>query len=225
MDTIDYFFSGVFERTINRSMMYREYKVPREKILNYIQLINDAPIEEILKYICEQIPSETICAKDIFQISNLEDGTIRICALLKDTGDPGYARADIGKLLLDDGAERKRTAYIKYGENHSNLAYAFGLLQKWDDMYFLSCLGYVLPSLEENEREKILVRLLLRTKLIRQLWKMNTQCDAIIMRDVFVSLSLSTYKRRRSSLRLVLRILEDDKEYDFKKFINKLVFL
>lgn len=123
--------------------------------------------------------------KRYFQISNLEDGTIRICALLKDNDDPGYTRADIGKLLLNDGVDRKKTAYIKYGENHSNLAYTLGLLQKWDNMYFLSCLGFVLPSLEENERVKILVRLLLRTRLISQLLKMNANRDDINMRQVY----------------------------------------
>ena len=138
--------------------------------------------------------------------------------------NPGVTFIEAGKLLLDDGAQRKDMAYIKYGENHLKTAEALGLLYELTRTYFLSCIGTVYISLCEEDQKRLLTRLFLRNKLISRLIKV-TNTSNIDARQFLYMLSDSTYIRRRSNLKCILHFLQESTEYDFSGMISRIHFV
>ena len=126
--------------------------------------------------------------------------------------------------MLDDGAQRKDMAYIKYGENHLKTAEALGLLYELTRTYFLSCIGTVYISLCEEDQKRLLTRLFLRNKLISRLIKV-TNTSNIDARQFLYMLSDSTYIRRKSNLKCILHFLQESTEYDFSGMISRIHFV
>ena len=126
-----------------------------------------------------------------------------------------------GRLLLDDGKERKKGALLKYGENHTKTGAALGLLFELDKIYFVSCLGAVWNDLNSDQKHRLLVRTLLRDNLIKKLIFMSEYQDFISMRFLFNCLSDSSFGRRKSNVQKILKILYTSEEYDFKNIIDK----
>ena len=108
-------------------------------------------------------------------------------------------------------------------ENHLKTAESLGLLYELTHVYFLSCIGYVTDLLNDNQREKLLLRLVLRNKLVRALY-LASKNGTVNLRQFFYMLSDSTYTRRRSNVRSILSILEKNKEFDFSQFISAISF-
>ncbi|WP_295093893.1 hypothetical protein [Ruminococcus sp.] len=126
---------------------------------------------------------------------------------------------DIGKLLLNDDIIRTDGAYIKYGENHAKTSSALGLSFEMSHITFVSCIGMVANEISDYDKEKLLVRLILRNKLI---WRMYsaTKKGNLNVRSMFYMLSDSTYTRRKSNLSTVLKLLNNSLEYDFSSFTD-----
>ena len=220
---LEVFCSRFFENDINKGMLYCDYDFPAERVLSYIQQIVEIPIEQLLFAIEQWEDEEQIQSGDIFQFSNLNDATYRICHVIKAADNPGITFLEAGKLLLNDGKVRKNTAMVKYGENHLKTAESLGLLYELTHVYFLSCIGYVTDLLNDNQREKLLLRLVLRNKLVRALY-LASKNGTVNLRQFFYMLSDSTYTRRRSNVRSILSILEKNKEFDFSQFISAISF-
>lgn len=212
-----------YEQCINKNMMHYDYIFPEEDVRGYIAEINALSCETLVYGILHSISNETITAADIFQFSKFEDCTCNISRLLKEKNNPGVKAAEMGKLLLDDGEARKAGAYRKYGENHLKAATLLGLVWKYYDTYYLSCLGYVYDSLDKNEQKKLIVRLLLRNNLIKRILRASDK-GKLNMRQFCYMLSDSTYVRRRSNLRTILKLLRDSEEYDFDNMLDNLIW-
>jgi hypothetical protein len=220
---VEEFFIRTYERSINKQMLYYSYKFPTEEVLAYVRKIINLPIEEILEAMSKFEDSEPISPKDIFQFSSFADATTTICELLKEKDNPGITWKDAGILLLNDGKQRKDGALIKYGENHLKTAESLGLLYELTKVYFLSCIGFVFGLLTEEERQKLLLRLVLRNKLVRRLYVVSQE-GTIDMRQFFYMVSDSTYTRRTSNVKAVLKVLEVSDEYDFSAFLSRIYF-
>ncbi len=82
---------------------------------------------------------------------------------------------------------------------------------------------HLINNISELEKEKLLVRLLLRNKLI---WRMYlaTRIGSVNARLLFNMLSDSTYKRRKSNLLTIFKILKNCSEYDFSSFVENVNF-
>jgi two-component sensor histidine kinase len=59
---------------------------------------------------------------------------------------------EIGKALFTDDVERKEGAYFKFGENQVKGASFHGLTHCYYKKWFLTCLGYLYPELDEELR-------------------------------------------------------------------------
>lgn len=224
MNNVEYFFRKDFEKQINIKMLRYDYEFPCEKILDYVNMINSINISEILNYISSDIfISESIESSDIFQFSNLDDAIIKICEIFKAANDPGLRYFEIGNLLLNDGLERKKGAFIKYGENHAKTAELLSLLHNINNTYFLSCIGYIFCDLDKEQQTKLLTRLVLRNKLIIRLLRASKN-GKVNVREFLYMISDSTYIRRRSNIKSILNLLTRSDEYDFSNFINNLRF-
>ena len=146
-----------------------------------------------------------------------------MCTEMIKTDNPGMNYLEIGKMLLNDGKERKEGAYLKYGENHAKTGASVGLLYELCRTYFLSCIGVVYAQLPEEQRDCLLTRLILRNVFVSRMIK-ATQNGTVKMRQFLYMLSDSTYVRRRSNIKTVLQVLSNSVEYDFKGKISLIVF-
>lgn len=216
------FMSGQFEKKINEKMMYYDYVFPTEEVLKYVDDVCKIPIEKILEYII-QMDNVDITSKDVFQFSKFEDATINVCIKMQNLDNPGMNHLEVGKLLLNDMKERKDGAYVKYGENHAKTGTSLGLLQELCRTYFLSCIGVIYTQLSDEQRECLLIRLILRNSFFSEVIR-QMQDGRVSMRHFLHMLSNSTYIRRRSNIKKIIQILCNSKEYDFRQYLSLIVF-
>lgn len=223
MGILDLFFSRTYEVNINQKMLHYNYDFPTEEVEDYVRQILRIPIERFIKHDIETETTEAIVAKDVFQFSSFEAGTERVCRILFEAGNPGVTFVQAGKMLLNDGNQRNDAAYIKYGENHLKTAEALGLLFELAHTYFVGCIGAIYLNLNDEDKRKLLVRLLLRNKFIARLIKATAIAD-VDVRQFLYMLSDTTYIRRRSNIKCILRYLQKSSEYNFSNIIEKIHF-
>lgn len=220
--SVDQFLRWHYEMSINKQMLSRAYVFDRESVLGYVFGVLALKIPEILDALqCDT--DIAIVTEDIFQFSSTHDVTDRLCKRLINAGDPVVDAPALGKILLGTRPRRNVVAYRKYGENHGKMAARLGLVQTIEKHYMLSCLGQIFVSLNAEDRRRLIVRLLLRTPLVAHLLHLSD--GDIDMRKVMSELSDTTYLRRRSSVRNMLAFLRQSTEYDFSRFLNRLIFL
>jgi hypothetical protein len=218
------YFSGSFEKEVNGKMMYYSYSFEYERVLQYIDSLLLLSLEEFVRYLIDNYDVSYLEAKDVLQFSSFKDCTIGICRAFKEAGDTGYTFWEAGKLLENDGIQRKDGAYTKYGENHSKTAAELGLLHCLSNKYFLSCIGNVICELPEDKQEKLISRLLLRNKLIKKfIYRVNTIGSDSYEKEVSF-LSKSTQIRRKSNIKQLINILSQSKEFDFSGLIKNIEF-
>lgn len=215
------FFQQNSERKMNESLLYCKSNYEKQK--HYVSQVIDQPLDMYVEYVYLNYDKKMISSKDVIQFSNFDDCTINICSKLKSVNNPGMKFIDIGKLLLDDGKERKDGAYVKYGENHSKTATSLGLVFEFYNTYYLSCVGEVYLELEDGERKKLLDRLILRSTLISRMLQAS-QNGTVNMREFLYMLSDSTYLRRKSNMKKVVDYLYQSDEYKFDNFIEMIKF-
>lgn len=174
-------------------------------------------------YIKESNVKNKIEPGDVIQFSNIKDATINFCEKVNKINNPGLNFQEVGKLLQDDGINRKVGAYVKYGENHTKTAQTLGLAFELCNTYYLSGIGYIFMELSEENREKLLTRLILRSKLFTSMIQASVN-GKVNMREFLYKLSDSTYVRRRSNIKKMMEYLTQSNEYDFTKFIDNIEF-
>ena len=125
----------------------------------------------------------------------------------------------MGKLLQDDGKERTDAAYVKYGENHSKFAKELGLAFELCNTYYLSGVGYIYLELTEEDKERLLMRLMIRSTLIKRLYQAS-QNGTVNLREFLYMLADSTYLRRKSNIKKVMGYIETSSEMDFSSFVE-----
>ena len=222
-DVICEFYSREYEKSVNRMSIYYSFVTPKDEIRRYIDRIISVPIDEYVNYDISSKQNDGIVSDDIFQFSNFEDASYNICVGMKKQSNPGIKHIDAGRILLDDGLVRNEVAYVKYGENHLKCAELLGLVFDLNRTYFLSCLGMIIDEISKEERDKLIVRMIVRNKLVSVLIKETTK-SVIELRNLFGMLSDSTYLRRRSSVKRILKVLLSSDEYDFSSLYNGIVF-
>ncbi len=210
-----------YELCINQTMLSIGYILPIEDVRHYVYAVLNISLNNIIEFLIHD-DNLGINSGDIFQFSSVADFTWRLCEKLIKAGDPVLTSEKLGELLLGNNPRRNIVAYRKYGENHGKMAACLGLVQVVERSYLLSALGCVFPTFSIAERERLIVRLLLRTPLISCLLRSKDQ--KINLRNVLCVLSDSTYLRRSSNIRSMLTLLSNSKEYNFKSFIDRICF-
>lgn len=217
------FFSQNYEKSINEMMLYYDYTFPEQEVISYIRRVIATDCALFVDFSLKTFVAENLNASHVFQFSNVDDGTYRLCSILRTIKDPGVNYLQAGKLLLSDGKERLAAAYRKYGENHTKTAASLGLLHELDRIYFLTCVGYTSILIREEEKEKLLTRLILRNTLITKILQSATK-RRFTLRNLLCFLSDSTYKRRRSNIGTILKRLEKSDEFDFSPFLENITY-
>ena len=213
-EALKLFFTRQFEDEINEKMMYKSYSFDYISVLNYVKDIINIDYDSFIDYIINNYDVHYLTPDDVLQYSDLCDATINICCKFKQYGDSGFRFVDIGKMLENDGIDRKDGAYRKYGENHSKTAENIGLLHKIDYTYFLSCIGNVIDLLTKDQQEEFINRLLLRNKLVRRL-----VYKCVVFHEASYSyecgfLKESTMNRRKTNVKKIIsRVAISSKKY------------
>lgn len=215
------FFEYNTENKLNKAILY--CKNDRETSKDYVNSLLEVPIEKYIEYVNFNRPRNSVLSKDVVQFSNFDDATIGICSKLKKIDNPGLKFVDVGRLLLDDGKERKDGAYVKYGENHVKTAATLGLVFEFYNTFYLSCIGEEYIELPENDQKRLLSRLIIRSSLISRMLQ-ATQNGRVNMREFLYMLSDSTYTRRKSNIKKMVDYLYLSEEYDFIAFIENINF-
>ena len=214
---VEKFFSKQYEEKINKDILF--YNFPREEVQVYVEQVIAEPLPRFLAYMDKLSEREKIESGDVFQFSDLDDGTAVFCEKMSRTDNPGMKFIDIGRLLLDDGKDRKDGALVKYGENHAKTAEMLGLSFELCKTYYLSGIGYIYAELPKEKQERFLMRLILRNKLVTRLYQASKNGN-VNMREFLYMLSDSTYIRRKSNIKSVLNVLLKTDETDFGEFIE-----
>jgi hypothetical protein len=202
---LDEFFCGTFEEEITEKMMNRKYIFEKEKVIAYIMNLLAIDFNNYIYYSNENYNVQYLTAEDVIQFSNFDDATISICNLIKDAGDNGYGLVELGKMLENDGVERTVGTYRKYGENQAKTAESLGLLHSIKSTFYLTCIGYAMDMLSDNDQQRLICRLIMRNKLIRRLiYKAYKESLAEYFDEVGF-LSYSTMIRRRSNTKQLLK--------------------
>lgn len=218
------FFDGKYEKSLEDDILNDSFLKQKVDVFKYIEKINNIPICSFVEYIQTYCKRQPIMAADVFQFSDFDDATINICESLNRINNPGVKFKDVAKLLLTDNVIRNDVALSKYGENHIKTAESIGLAFKDDSKnYYLSAIGCVFNDLSEEAQKKLLLRLIIRNKLITQLFVAAMQ-GSFDLEAFLYDLSKSTYLRRRTNINRIIELLNDTNEYDFSKLTKNIVY-
>ena len=206
------FFEKKIEQEINDNLFLRNYHFDEKKVVDYINELTNVPIRLFFDYITSKELVSYLAPTSVVQYSSITDATTKICSKFEKEGDEGYDVIEIGRMLLDDGNQRKDGAYRKYGENHVKLALEFGLVQECYDHYYLTCLGKVFSSLDTETQTSLLSRTILRNNFIQRLIKLSSggQCSIV---EQLSFLSDSTIKRRVPNIKGLFQLIRNDGGY------------
>lgn len=220
-DIVAQFFSQEFEKQINHKILYYSFAQPEVQL--YVESIISEPIENFIEFIKSKKLDETIKVEDIFQFSSFEDATDNFCAKVREIDNPGLTHLQIGKLLQDDGIDRKTGAYVKYGENHAKFAKQIGLAFELCKSYYLSGIGYIYCDLPVNQKKELLYRLILRSNLVLNIYR-TSLIGPVDLRQLLYMLADSTYLRRKSNIKKVINFLLSSNEIELLNFIEKIKY-
>ena len=209
------FFERKYELFLEKSIIEKTFCSHKQEVLAHIESLNNIKIKDYIEYIKTQCKCQPVMAADVFQFSDFDDATINICRSICKVGNGGVKFIEVANLLLTDNVPRKDGALSKYGENHIKTAEAMGLAFRNDSKtYYLSAWGCVFAELSNDTQEKFLLRLIIRNKLITQLF-IAANHGAFDLEAFLYDLSKSTYLRRRTNINRIIEWLNASQEYEF----------
>lgn len=197
-EILDNFFALSFESVITEEMFERNYVFPQSIVEEYVMSIISTPYQLFIDYVYSHYCAKPITTSDIPQISSYDLSTRGICQVMRDLGDPGLTYIELGVSLFNDGTVRNNGAYLKFGENHVKGAAFHGLTHELYKKWFLTCLGHIFPELDEEPRQYLSARTLLRNPFFHIIVADAVEHDVNIIKYM-TGLSPSTQSRRSSS--------------------------
>ena len=198
------FFSKSYEKTLDKLIRDdRDYVIPFEQLRNYVMKVISISYSDFIEYIRNNQSSNIIESSDITQSSSFSACEIEMCNALLWADNRGFNFLEIGKLFPQYVSHPNDTAYRKYGENQIRTSSHLGLVYEYYKYWYLSCLGYIYPSLKEDERMKLLARTVLRMPLYQDLVLRLLRAD-VSLSDYMKTMAPSTQGRRAGSIMRLL---------------------
>ena len=191
-------YSPSFEDFVTEEMFERDYVFPQEKVEGYVMSLVTTPYQQFIDYIYTHYNPKPIETSSIPQISNYNASTWGVCRVMKERDNPGMECTELGVALFTDDVARNDVAYFKFGENQVKGAAFHGLTHCCWKKWFLTCLGYVYVDLDDELRQYLSARTLLRNPFFHIIVSEAVEKDVNI-RKYMTGLSPSTQSRRSSS--------------------------
>lgn len=158
---------------------------------------------------------------NIPQFSNIND-IFRVIQVLIDSPEPTITRETIGYYLCPAGS--KSGAMTKYGENHLKIATQLGLIDNADNMQ-VTDLGLSLYLVNDmSKRMHLLGMLSLRVPIIQYALLQAIEERFNIFNYLLTYLSYSTALRRRSNIRVLLRLVDGISTPELRRILFNIVW-
>lgn len=169
-ELIELFYNRTYEKFVNKQILDdKNYIVPRQQLTNYVRELVNIPFIDFLEYIKQNVIERRIEASDITQFDSFFAGEIEMCNALIWANNPGCQYIDIGRFFPNNTFGKSDGALRKYGEKHIKAATQLGLTFEYYNFWYLSCLGYIYPDLDEITRKRLLARTISRNYLYQQM--------------------------------------------------------
>lgn len=169
-ELIDLFYNRTYEKFVNKQILDdKNFIVPRQQLKNYVHELVNIPYIDFINYIKQKGIEGEIGASDITQFSSFSSSEIEMCNALIWANNPGCQYVDIGRFFPYNTIGRSDSAYRRYGENHIKAATQLGLTFEYYSYWYLSCLGYIYPDLDEKVQKQLLARTIIRNRLYQRL--------------------------------------------------------
>ena len=203
---IVYFFSKSYEKTLDKLIRDdRDYIIPFEQLKKYVMKVISISYRDFIDYIRNNQFATNIETSDITQSSSFSACEIEMCNALLWADNRGFNFLEIGKLFPQYVSHPNDTAYRKYGENQIRTSSHLGLVYEYYKYWYLSCLGYIYPSLKYDERMKLLARTVLRMPLYQDM-VLRLLRGVVSLTDYMKTMAPSTQGRRAGSIMRLLDI-------------------
>ena len=197
-ELIEEFFDLSFEEVITEDMFARDYVFPQKQVEDYVMSLVATPYQQFIDYIYTHYNPKPIETSGIPQISNYDASTRGVCQVMKERDNPGMECAELGVALFLDDVARNDGAYFIFGENQVKGASFHGLTHCCWKKWCLTCLGYVYPDLDDEFRQYLSARTILRNPFFHIIVSEAVEKNVNI-RKYMTGLSPSTQGRRSSS--------------------------
>lgn len=169
-ELIDLFYNRAYEKFVNKQILDdKNFIVPRQQLKNYVHELVNIPYIDFINYIKQNGIEGIIETSDITQFSSFSACGIEMCNALIWANNPGCQFIDIGRFFPNNIIGRSDSAYRRYGESHIKAATQLGLTFEYYGYWYLSCLGYIYPDLDEDVRKSLLARTITRNRLYQRL--------------------------------------------------------
>lgn len=203
--TIDDFFSKRFEEESNKILLEMPHFFSKKVMKEYVEQLVGIGLEEYIVYAETHPNLKSITTKDITQLSSIADCTIDMCSVWNEEND-GKTLIQIAEALHGDRRYKdNHVALTKYGENQVKTACQLGLTVLRDNLWYLSSVGTIFPSLTDDVKYKFFSICMLRdpfySRVICNMYRRETN-----LLDYMSILSGSTQKRRASSCMRLINI-------------------
>lgn len=168
-ELLELFYNRTYEKFVNKQILDdKNYIVPRQQLTSYVHELIDIPYIEFIEYLKNKNEKIIVKGTDVTYFSSFSACEIDMCNALIWANNPGCTFVEIGRLFPEKVSSRNDIAYRLYGE-HIKAATQLGLTFEYYDYWYLSCIGYVYPDLNEDERIQLLARTITRNELYRKM--------------------------------------------------------
>ena len=203
---IELFYSRSYEEDVNKKILDdKNYVVPREQLYNYVKSLINIPYADFIRHLKENHKKPSPDDSGVTQFSSFSSCEIDMCNALLWANNPGLQFLEIGQLFPEKVSSKKTAAYRKFGENQIKTATQLGLTFEYYDHWYLGCLGYLYPSLNDEEKQSLLARTITRNDFYSHLL-INVIDHNIVISDYLNHLSNSTQKRREGNVLMMIQI-------------------
>ena len=207
-DILHLFFSQEKEYLEFKKNRSNNTEFDKDGMLQYIKDVCAIPYGTFIDYIRVHPHSQMIDSLDLTQSSNIIHCKAELCEAFLRSNDRGLTLTEIGALLHNDDKERTQNTLNRFGRDQTYTGRQLGLTRLFSNgKWYLSAIGKVFLLLDENTQNAIIARCLLRDPLYHRLVVDMLEED-IQLTDYMIDLdSESTIKRRKSSIKGVLKII------------------
>ena len=203
---IELFYSRSYEEDVNKKILDdKNYVVPRQQLYNYVKNLISIPYADFIRHIKENHKKPSPDDSGITQFSSFSSCEIEMCNALLWANNPGLQFLEIGQLFPEKVSSKKTAAYRKFGENQIKTATQLGLTFEYYDHWYLGCLGYLYPTLNDEEKQSLLARTITRNDFYSHLL-INVIDHNIVISDYLNHLSNTTQKRREGNVLMMIQI-------------------
>ena len=203
---IELFYSRSYEEDVNKKILDdKNYVVPRQQLYNYVKSLISIPYADFIRHIKVNHKKPSPNDSGITQFSSFSSCEIEMCNALLWANNPGLQFLEIGQLFPEKVSSKKTAAYRKFGENQIKTATQLGLTFEYYDHWYLGCLGYLYPTLNDEEKQSLLARTITRNDFYSHLL-INVIDHNIVISDYLNHLSNTTQKRREGNVLMMIQI-------------------